>query len=109
MSQSTTAAKDPANSSTEELKALIHEAQEALRDEKDGKHINMEDIRARLRTAVDDGKTLVANMSDAVRRHAGKADDTIRANPYQSIGIAAGIGLLVGLLISRRGGAAGGS
>ena len=109
MSQSTTTAKDPANSSTDELKALIHEAQEALRTEKDGKHTNMEDIRERLRTAVDEGKTLVTNMSDAVRRQAGKADDTIRANPYQSIGIAAGVGLLLGLLISRRCGSTNGS
>jgi len=95
MSHSTTTAKDPADSSTEDLKALIHEAQEALREEKEGKHTNLEDIRARLRTAVDEGKTLVTN--------------TIRANPYQSIGIAAGVGLLLGLLISRRGGAANGS
>ena len=109
MSHSTTAVKDPADSSTDELKALIHEAQEALRGEKDGKNTNLEDIRARLRAAVDEGKTLVTNMSDAVRRQAGKADDTIRANPYQSIGIAAGIGLLLGLLISRRGGSASGS
>jgi len=79
MSHSTTTAKDPADSSTEDLKALIHEAQEALREEKEGKHTNLEDIRARLRTAVDEGKTLVTNMSDAVRRQAGKADDTIRS------------------------------
>lgn len=29
-------------------------------------------------------------------------DDTIRANPYQSLAIAAGVGLLVGVLIGRR-------
>jgi ElaB/YqjD/DUF883 family membrane-anchored ribosome-binding protein len=29
-------------------------------------------------------------------------DETIRANPYQSVAIAAGIGLLVGVLVGRR-------
>lgn len=29
-------------------------------------------------------------------------DDTIRANPYQSIAIAAGVGLLIGVLVGRR-------
>ena len=29
-------------------------------------------------------------------------DETIRANPYQSIAIAAGVGLLVGVLLGRR-------
>ena len=31
-------------------------------------------------------------------------DESIRANPYQSIAIATGVGLLIGLLIGRRGG-----
>ena len=31
------------------------------------------------------------------------ADDTIRANPYQSLAIAAGVGLIVGVLLGRRG------
>jgi ElaB/YqjD/DUF883 family membrane-anchored ribosome-binding protein len=30
-------------------------------------------------------------------------DETIRANPYQSLAIAAGVGLLVGVLAGRRG------
>ena len=29
-------------------------------------------------------------------------DETIRANPYRSLAIAAGIGLLIGVLVSRR-------
>ena len=29
-------------------------------------------------------------------------DETIRANPYQSLAIAAGVGLLVGVLLGRR-------
>ena len=30
------------------------------------------------------------------------ADETIRANPYQSLAIAAGVGILIGVFVSRR-------
>jgi ElaB/YqjD/DUF883 family membrane-anchored ribosome-binding protein len=33
---------------------------------------------------------------------AGEAEDYVQANPWQAIGAAAGIGLLLGLLMSRR-------
>jgi ElaB/YqjD/DUF883 family membrane-anchored ribosome-binding protein len=33
-----------------------------------------------------------------------RADGAIRENPYQTIGIAAGIGLIAGYLLSRRSG-----
>jgi ElaB/YqjD/DUF883 family membrane-anchored ribosome-binding protein len=107
MTPSSTAAVGTAHSPTDELKALIREAQEALSDANEGKNHNLEDIRSRLRAVVDEGKTLVANLGDSVKRQAGRADDTIRAHPYQSIGIAAGVGVLVGLLVSRRCGSSG--
>ena len=109
MSESKNAVKDTANATADELKSLIREAEEALSSVKDGTNLSIEDLRARLRSAVDDGKTLVDNMKHAIQRQAGRADDTIRANPYQSIGIAAGVGLVVGLLISRRCGSQNGS
>ena len=36
------------------------------------------------------------------RRAAGEADKYVRDNPWQSIGIAAGVAFLVGILVSRR-------
>jgi ElaB/YqjD/DUF883 family membrane-anchored ribosome-binding protein len=37
-----------------------------------------------------------------VREKAKSVDKTIRAKPYQSLGVAAGAGLVAGYLISRR-------
>jgi ElaB/YqjD/DUF883 family membrane-anchored ribosome-binding protein len=37
-----------------------------------------------------------------VRALAGEAEDYVQANPWQAVGAAAGIGLLLGLVISRR-------
>jgi ElaB/YqjD/DUF883 family membrane-anchored ribosome-binding protein len=36
------------------------------------------------------------------RAGAGAAEDYVRDNPWQAVGIAAGLGLLIGLLIGRR-------
>jgi ElaB/YqjD/DUF883 family membrane-anchored ribosome-binding protein len=41
---------------------------------------------------------LVAQARDAAR----ETDRYVRQNPWQSIGIAAGVGLLIGVLIGRR-------
>jgi ElaB/YqjD/DUF883 family membrane-anchored ribosome-binding protein len=44
----------------------------------------------------------VKGAATAVRAKAVRVDKTIRAKPYQSLGIAAGAGLVAGYLISRR-------
>jgi ElaB/YqjD/DUF883 family membrane-anchored ribosome-binding protein len=52
---------------------------------------------ARLRlSSLEDGAVARA------RQAAGEADRYVRDNPWQSIGIAAGIAFLVGVLVSRR-------
>jgi len=37
-----------------------------------------------------------------VREAAANADEYVHANPWQAVGAAAGVGLLLGLLLSRR-------
>ena len=51
----------------------------------------------RLRLGELEGEAL-----DHAREAAGEADRYVRENPWQSIGIAAGVAFLVGVLISRR-------
>ena len=41
------------------------------------------------------------NVSEALRRKAGRADEVIRSKPYQTIGAAAAVGLIAGFLLSR--------
>jgi ElaB/YqjD/DUF883 family membrane-anchored ribosome-binding protein len=92
--------EDTADTTMEELKALIREAEEALGAE--GTDDQVDELRERLRDAVSQGENLLSNLSNKVREQAKRADGAIRENPYQTIGIAAGIGLLAGLLLSRR-------
>ncbi len=58
-------------------------------------------LRERVSQMISDGRAAIGNFSTSVRRQAGRANKSIRANPYQAIGIAAGAGLLAGYIYSR--------
>ncbi len=90
-----------ADVSVEELKDLLHEAEQALGDIGSYTADEVHALRDRLQSVLADGKITLKNLVAAARRHAGHADEAIRANPYQTAGIAAGVGLLTGYLISR--------
>jgi ElaB/YqjD/DUF883 family membrane-anchored ribosome-binding protein len=60
-----------------------------------------EPLRERVSQMVSDGWAALGNLSAAVRRQAGRANQSIRANPYRAMGIAAGAGLLAGYIVSR--------
>ena len=59
-----------------------------------------------LRTRFDAAQERLSDLYDGARTKviagARYTDATIRANPYQSLAIAAGVGLLVGVLLGRR-------
>jgi ElaB/YqjD/DUF883 family membrane-anchored ribosome-binding protein len=103
MPTATADVNDPtADTTIEELKALIREAEEALSTA--GSSDDVEELRERLREAIASGQSMIGNLTDSLRTQAKKADGAIRANPYQTIGIAAGVGLIAGYLLSRRSG-----
>jgi ElaB/YqjD/DUF883 family membrane-anchored ribosome-binding protein len=87
-----------------DLHTLVGEAEEMLSDTM-GEH-SQEAINA-ISDRLADAKERVADLYNIARKKAAAgieyADETIRENPYPSIAIAAGIGLLAGLLIGRRG------
>jgi ElaB/YqjD/DUF883 family membrane-anchored ribosome-binding protein len=51
---------------------------------------------------VEDLKTLVQNAEEKAVEGAKAADKVIRTHPYQTIGIAFGLGLLIGFLARRK-------
>ena len=93
-----TTAEDTDTTTAENLQALLHEAEQALSDTAGDK---FDDLRDRLRVAVDSGKNTFARLRTQAARGARQADQLVRDNPYYSIGIAAGIGALIGILVSR--------
>jgi ElaB/YqjD/DUF883 family membrane-anchored ribosome-binding protein len=63
----------------------------------------VQEARNRLSAAIDAAKETYGRIQQKAVDGAKATDKIIRENPYQAIGIAFGVGALVGFLISRRG------
>jgi ElaB/YqjD/DUF883 family membrane-anchored ribosome-binding protein len=95
-----------ANQLIDDLTAVIRDAESLLRATAAQTGDKVEEIRARAQESVRAAKERLATIEDQALEHAralaGDADDYVRDNPWQAVGIAAGIGLVLGLLMSRR-------
>jgi ElaB/YqjD/DUF883 family membrane-anchored ribosome-binding protein len=87
----------------DELKALLHEAEQALSHGAGEAGDKFDELRHRLRTALDSGKFSLDRLRTEATRRAKQADELVRENPYYAVGIAAGIGAVIGILVSRSG------
>jgi ElaB/YqjD/DUF883 family membrane-anchored ribosome-binding protein len=85
-----------------DLKSLITEAKSTLGNVGDHASENLEALKSRLSDTLVGVKARAKTLAKAARRQAGRADDKIRAYPYQAMFIAASIGVITGLLIARR-------
>ena len=87
----------------DDLRTLVVEAEKMLGDSITE---HSEDALGALRARFDSAQERVGELCVGARKRviagAKYTDETIRANPYQSLAIAAGVGLLVGVLIGRR-------
>ena len=85
----------PADRFMNELRNVIADAEELLRATADQTGPRVQEVRARAEESLR-----------AAREHlqgAGKQlDSQVRQNPWAAVGIAAGIGLLIGVLMARK-------
>jgi ElaB/YqjD/DUF883 family membrane-anchored ribosome-binding protein len=90
----------------DDLTAVIRDAENLLRATAAQTGDKVEEVRARAEESVRQAKERLAGIEDEALQHArvlaGEAEEYVRGNPWQAIGIAAGIGLVLGLLMSRR-------
>jgi ElaB/YqjD/DUF883 family membrane-anchored ribosome-binding protein len=72
-----------------------------------------EKLMAELRAVVRDAEALMQaaaaesgehlrDVGDSAREAATEIDEQVRKNPWAAVGIAAGVGLLIGLLLGRK-------
>jgi ElaB/YqjD/DUF883 family membrane-anchored ribosome-binding protein len=85
-----------------DLRTLVIEA-EKMMESSVSEHTGdaMESLRTRYAAAQERFGEFYTTAKKNVTAGAKYTDETIRANPYQSIAIAAGVGLLVGVLVGR--------
>ena len=62
------------------------------------------EARKRLSAALENGKEIYGRVRDRAVEGVKAADETVREHPYTAIGIAVGVGALIGFLLTRRNG-----
>ncbi|HEY5297345.1 MAG TPA: DUF883 family protein [Verrucomicrobiae bacterium] len=81
---------------------LLEDAKELLAATADVAEEKVVEARRRLASAIERGKETWNAIQEKTVAGAKATDEVIRANPYRSIGIAVGVGALVGYLLGRR-------
>ena len=89
-----------------DLKALVADAEALLHATADQGGEGVAQIRAQAQDSLAQAKANLMDVQDELTAKAkavvADADAYVHEKPWQSVGIAAGLGLLIGLLISRR-------
>jgi ElaB/YqjD/DUF883 family membrane-anchored ribosome-binding protein len=90
----------------EDLKVVMRDAEALIKATSAQTGEKIQEVRARAEESLRQARTrLTAVEDEAMQRAREVADATeayVKENPWQSVGVAAGVGLLVGLLLSRR-------
>jgi len=89
-----------------DLRTLAHEADELLKATvgQAGDKVNdrVNEVRSRLARTLDSAKATCHQLEEKAIAGAKATDRAIREHPYESLGVAFGVGLLIGVLVARR-------
>jgi ElaB/YqjD/DUF883 family membrane-anchored ribosome-binding protein len=87
-----------------DMKVVVSDAEEILRATAGVAGDKIGELRGRIAERLRDAKVRIADAEEALvvrTKAAAKATDAyVNDNPWQAVGVAAGIGLLIGILIS---------
>jgi ElaB/YqjD/DUF883 family membrane-anchored ribosome-binding protein len=106
MSKAFQAAIDTQEQLVSDIKSVISEAEEMLNDTADQSGDKISQLRARVKARLSDARERLVDAEAALRHHTKKAaratDDYVHESPWTAVGVAACVGLLVGVIIGRR-------
>ena len=89
-----------------EIKSVISEAEEMLGATAEQTGEKIVNLRARIQARVRDAKIRLVEAEDVLvektRAAARATDEYVHESPWTAVGMAAGVGLLIGLLLGRR-------
>lgn len=89
-----------------ELRSLVGDAEEMLKAASRQGNEQLSAVRDRLERSVGAAKSELADLEEAVleraRATARETDEYVHEHPWNAIGVAAGVGVLLGLLLARR-------
>lgn len=85
-----------------DLGAVVRDAEELMNATAGQAGEKVSQARSRLAAALGSAKVTCQRLEQKTVAAAKATDRTIRDHPYESIGIAFGLGLLVGVLVARK-------
>jgi len=85
-----------------DLRLVMRDAEDLLKATAGEAGEKVKEVRNRLAAALESAKASYEQAQDKTVQAAKATDHVIREHPYESIGIAFGIGLLIGVLVGRR-------
>lgn len=90
----------------DEIKSLIADVEDLIARISDLKDADVVRVRTKVMSAVGAAKDSLAQGSDTLRRQAQRAisgaDGYVRESPWAAVGLAALVGAVVGILVTRR-------
>ena len=81
-----------------DLKSAMSDAEELMKTTGGDKG---SEVRSRLAAALESAKVTCQRLQEKTAAAAKATDRVIRDHPYESIGVAFGVGLLIGVLVAR--------
>jgi ElaB/YqjD/DUF883 family membrane-anchored ribosome-binding protein len=85
-----------------DLKTVAHDAEELIRATAGDLGDKAKEARSRLTQALERAKVTCQEMQEKALEKAKATDQCIREHPYQTLGIAFALGLVIGVLIRRK-------
>lgn len=86
----------------EDLGALVRDAEDLLKATAGDMSDKAKEARTRMSNALEKAKATCHRLEEKTVATAKATDKVIREHPYESIGIAFGVGLLIGVLVARK-------
>jgi ElaB/YqjD/DUF883 family membrane-anchored ribosome-binding protein len=85
-----------------DLGTLAEDARALMAATADVAGVKVGEARKRVAAALESAKEIAGNLRDKAVAGAKATDEAVHEHPYKAIGIALGVGALIGFLISRR-------
>jgi len=87
---------------TNDLNQVLRDAEDLLEATAGTGIENVKEAHNRLASALESAKATCERVKEKTGEAAKATDRVIREHPYESIGVALGVGLLIGVLVGRR-------
>lgn len=85
-----------------DLRSVIGDAEELLKATAGQAGAKVDEVRARTEESIRAARARLAQAGAAAGASVREIDAQVRANPWAAVGLAAGVGLVIGVLLARK-------